>query len=286
MTLSPQVSIVLPVYNGERFLKQAIESCLSQSLNDWELIIVDDGSTDRTAEIIAYYVHADPRISSCRHEINQYLPAALNSGFSKARGDYLTWTSDDNLFLPQTLEVMKTYLDSHPPVDIVYAGFTIIDEQGVVAEERPPLPLEGLLVNNVIGACFMYRKKVQQQLEGYRTDRFLAEDYDFWLRASHQFRIEPLYRQLYLYRRHEGSLSATRRADIFLSQEKVFLENIYKIKWCARLEKSDACLKLAVTARDNGFNGKALRHMIRGLRFSPMNVLYKMNKNISLLWRS
>ena len=97
------ISIVLPVYNGERFLRESIDSVLAQTYTNWELLIVDDCSTDNTAAIVHEYVQKDSRVQYYKNEKNLRLPRNLNRGFSLARGDYLTWTSDDNVFWPTAL---------------------------------------------------------------------------------------------------------------------------------------------------------------------------------------
>ena len=94
MTSNPLVSIVLPVYNGERYLAQAIDSCLAQTYENLEIIIVDDGSRDRSVEIVRGY--ADRRIKLICHVRNRKLPAALNTGFRHSSGAYLTWTSHEH----------------------------------------------------------------------------------------------------------------------------------------------------------------------------------------------
>ena len=271
----PLVSIVLPVYNGERYLAQAIESCLAQTLADWELILVDDASTDSTPVLIAGYVGADRRIRSLRHQVNRKLPAALNSGFDLACGRYLTWLSDDNQFHPQALAELAGYLDEHPGVDIVYADCRVVDEAGVLVGTRTAEPPGDLLLTNVVGACFLYRRAVQEQLNGYREEVFLAEDYDFWLRASRTFRLAPLHRQLYDYRRHGQSLSATRRREIFLSHERVVREHIRNLPWCDSSARFAAYLRLAIMARDNDCRIKTLAHLLRGLCCSPGLFLQK-----------
>ena len=98
---NPKVSIVLPTYNGARYLKSSVESCLNQTHKNIELVIVDDCSTDETPDIVRSY--NDPRIRYVRNETNQRLPRSLNIGFALATGDYLTWTSDDNEFLPHSI---------------------------------------------------------------------------------------------------------------------------------------------------------------------------------------
>ena len=122
------ISIVLPVYNGERYLKKSIESCLNQSYRNWELLIIDDGSTDRSAEIAKEYVQIDSRVHYYRNEHNLKLPKTLNRGFSLASGAYLTWTSDDNYYYENAFEKMVQALEKEKS-DFVFAACSIINEQ-------------------------------------------------------------------------------------------------------------------------------------------------------------
>jgi len=104
--MSKLISIVLPVYNGARFLRESIDSVLNQTYTNWELLILDDCSTDETPSIAQEYAEKDSRIFYYRNERNLRLPGNLNRGFSLAKGDYLTWTSDDNRYRPTALEKM------------------------------------------------------------------------------------------------------------------------------------------------------------------------------------
>src|SRR5574337_314358 len=109
-TQPPLISIVLPTYNGAAYLRESLDSCLNQSFQDLELIVVDDGSTDDTETILGSY--SDPRLRVLKQS-NQGLAAALNAGFAQTRGRFLSWTSDDNLYLPEAMAVMCRYLEEH-----------------------------------------------------------------------------------------------------------------------------------------------------------------------------
>ena len=104
MSMDDLISIVLPIYNGEKYMKQSIDSVINQTYANWELLIVDDGSTDNTAAIAREYAEKDNRIKYYKNPQNMRLPKTLNRGFSLATGDYLTWTSDDNYYYPTALE--------------------------------------------------------------------------------------------------------------------------------------------------------------------------------------
>jgi len=202
------VSIVLPVHDGERYLRQAIDSILAQTFRDIELIAVNDCSSDGTADILAAYASNDKRVKIVTNVVNEKLPQSLNNGFKVACGDYLTWTSDDNILKPDCIERLFTGIRS-TGADIIYADAEEIDEEGHFTElRRRNHPIENLCFENTIGACFLYRKEVHEKNKGFRTDLFLLEDYDFWVRAwLNGFKYLHLEEVLYKYRRHGNSLS-------------------------------------------------------------------------------
>lgn len=210
----PRVSIVLPVHNGAAYLEEAVASILAQTLRDFELICVDDGSTDATPAILANLAQSDPRIRIITNRPNKGLPGALNTGFAAARGLLHCWTSDDNIARPQMLERLVAALDANPDAAIAHANYSVIDAAGAVTGFQKVGPASEILFGNRIGAAFLYRAEVTHALKGYDTELFGAEDYDFWLRAARTFRFVTLDEDLYLYRRHEGSLTDQRALTI------------------------------------------------------------------------
>lgn len=206
---APAISIVLPTHNGSRYLRESVESCRSQTCRDWELVIVDDASTDDTPRILAELAAAEPRIRVIRNGQNRKLPASLNVGFRAARGRFFTWTSDDNRFRPAALEEMMGALESAPAeVGVVYAGSTLIDEDGAARRDLPVYqPAQLGFRGNVVGACFLFRRELFKRVGGYAEDLFLVEDYHFWLCAARHSRFQAIGRNLYEYRVHDASLS-------------------------------------------------------------------------------
>lgn len=212
----PKVSIVLPCYNGAALLGEAITSCINQTYQDWELIIINDCSTDNTLEVANNFAAQDSRISVYTNEKNSKLPASLNNGFRKATGEYWTWTSDDNILHPDMLETMVTYLDKHEDVGFVASDEQFIDMDGkVLAVRYLPDDLDlRLPLNCHIGASFMYRSDVAKQIGEYREDLFLVEDYEYFLRLSDNCKLVRIPKVLYSYRDNPGSLTATRQKEI------------------------------------------------------------------------
>ena len=213
----PLVSIVLPTYNGERFLQESIDSCLNQTLRDFELILVDDGSQNaETLRILAS--QTDPRVIVDHQKTNLGLPRALNAGFRIARGRYLTWTSDDNHYRPEAIETMVTFLE-RGETDFVYARATAIDDEGRIIGEIVPRAPENLVLDNCIGPCFLYTREVMEKTGPYDPSMILTEDYDYWIRVFKRFRMMRIDHDLYLYRHHSTTLTSIHGRDRV--QEKI-----------------------------------------------------------------
>ena len=224
------VSVVLPVYNGERWLAEAIDSVLSQTHKQFELIAVNDGSRDGSAAILDAYAAKDARVRVF-HRTNHGLPASLSFGFRQARGEYLTWTSDDNRLKPEFLAKMTGSLRRHADWDAIYANVDMIGQEGEPLRgsdwykpyQSPPgsetvrLPADvsvlNTLPNNSVGAAFLYRARVAALLGDYSTHRFTVEDYDYWIRINSllTLRHADFAEAEYEYRFHSHSLTAQTR---------------------------------------------------------------------------
>lgn len=210
-----KVSIVLPTYNGEMYIKQSIDSILKQTYQDFELIIVDDCSTDQTNDIINEYEKKDNRIHVIRNDVNQKLPESLNIGFSECSGDYYTWTSDDNIYYEEAIEKMVSFLERNTKINFVFTCEEFIDKNGNhIGYREHPQDMNEMYCNNIVSACFLYRKMVHDELGGYDTSKFLIEDYDFFRRAYIKWGMGYIPEILYSYRRHSASLSATKMINV------------------------------------------------------------------------
>ncbi len=126
----PRVSVLMSVYNGERFLRDSVESILGQTFTDFEFLILDDGSTDSTCEILEEYANKDARIVLVRNDRNLGLTRSLNKGLRLVRGEYLARQDADDISLPKRLEMQVKFLDAHPEVGVVGSALEIIDENG------------------------------------------------------------------------------------------------------------------------------------------------------------
>jgi len=223
----PLVSVVLPTYKRAHLLAQAIRSVLDQTYANLELIVVDDNSPDDTAAVVQSF--DDPRIHYAKNDPNLKLPRALNRGFSLARGDYLTWTSDDNLLAPTAIEKMVDVLSSGN-CDFVYADYWLFSEQD--PDGRPLAPQHDRLPDNLqldkgnhIGACFLYTRRLYESVGEYDPELFLVEDYDYFLRAARQFHFCHLGEPLYYFRRDDATLYCSRYPEVKASDVLVRFKN-------------------------------------------------------------
>ncbi|WP_158593413.1 glycosyltransferase [Nitrosovibrio sp. Nv6] len=219
------VSVVLPVYNQANLLGESIESVLAQTYKQFELIVINDGSTDDVEAVLERY--ADNLKVRIYSQPNQKLPKALTNGFAYAQGEFWTWTSADNLMEPTMLELLVEKLQSEPTVDMVYADYLAIDDRGELLQDptwrahNRPFPTTGeirlprsvrtlnTVQDNFIGPCFMYRGWIGRCLGEY-DPQLGVEDYDYWMRINAFFKIDHLGKEkcLYRYRVHDNTLSA------------------------------------------------------------------------------
>lgn len=267
MYTNKKVSIILPTYNGEKFLRESIESCLGQTYSNIELIVVNDCSNDSSLDIIQSF--EDDRLVVVTNEENQKLPRSLNIGFSKASGEYLTWTSDDNYYLPNAIEVMVHTLDKEN-ADLVYAHYNTIDESGQITGNRKVGNVEDILIDNVVRACFLYKTSVHLTLDGYNPDLFLVEDYDFWIRAAKAgFTFHPINNVLYHYRFHDGSLTEKRRKEIAKALLKLISHHLND-KNSEEFISDKLYLRLAKLYKLNGQTGSQRKSAWKAFELNPM----------------
>ncbi|MDT0686857.1 glycosyltransferase family 2 protein [Autumnicola psychrophila] len=222
----PLISIILPVYNGEFFLNEAIASCLDQTYSNIELIIVNDASTDASFNIAIKWALNDSRIQIITNEKNLKLPASLNMGHRKANGKYVTWTSHDNIYNKCAIECLFNALIKYD-CDVIYSEYLHINEEGTLTGQSHLKEIEYLFFYGVIGACFLYKIEVFNQNAGYDEDLFMVEDYDFWLRALKHSRFKKIDNPgIYSYRYHSASLTNARLMND--TKKKLFYQNLEK----------------------------------------------------------
>jgi glycosyltransferase involved in cell wall biosynthesis len=214
--LTDIVSIMMPAYNAERFIGQAIESALVQSYPYWELVVVDDGSTDQTSKIVTGF--ADTRIKVF-HQSNGGEAAARNTALRQMTGEYLAFLDADDLYLPEHLESTVDYLQSHPEYDAVYSDGFYIDEKGSQLKglsSRRRGPFDGdifeemVRASDVFGApvCVLLRSAVifKNHLD-FDPEIVIGPDWDFFVRLAEVARIGFIRQPTCLYRIHTTNIS-------------------------------------------------------------------------------
>lgn len=202
------VTVIIPVRNGERFIGHAIDSILSQTLTDIELLVVDDASTDRTTEIIESYT--DPRLRILRNPQRMGVSASRNRAVAEARSPYVAFLDADDIAYSQRLEKQITFLESHPNVALVGSHLDYIDAEGkLLYSERPgqrPCKSDELRMELLKRACILPstatgRKSALVQAGGFPQMDY-AEDHDLWCRLAVNHELAILPERLVAYRYH------------------------------------------------------------------------------------
>lgn len=210
----PKVSVLISVYNSDDYVRQAIDSILAQTYTDFEFVVVDDASTDRTLEILRSY--RDPRIVLVKNEQNLGLARSLNQGIQISRGEYIARQDADDLSHPQRLAKQVSFLDAHPEVGVVGSAARWVDESLNTLKIWPPAADNAGIQETLLGYCClihgstMYRRQAIQEWDGYDPVMHTGQDYDLWLRVSETWDLACLSDVLYVYRLHKGMASVTR----------------------------------------------------------------------------
>lgn len=212
---TPKVSVVTSCYNAADFLPEAIESILVQTFNDFEFILIDDGSTDDTLDVIKNYAAKDKRIV-CVHKENTGLTNSLNQGLRMARGEWIARLDADDVALSHRIETQFNYVLSHREVILLGSGCIEIDYSGREIRQHHYPPQHHQLTTHLErgGSPFphstaLYNRECVQRLGGYRNRLNGAEDMDLWLRMSTVGRIECVHEPLIWFRKHDASITAT-----------------------------------------------------------------------------
>jgi len=211
----PVVSVVMPVFDAAPFLAEAIESLLAQSHPDFELIAVDDGSTDASVEILERHAKRDSRLNVVRRR-HEGVIRARNAGLSLARAPFVACMDADDVSLPERLAMQVSALSARPDVVCIGGGFDVIDAKNrLLNRVRPPCEHAAILEmalagrSPICGSNAMFRRREVLAIGGYDEDASFVEDLDLWLRLGETGRLANLPEVISRVRFHEASQSAT-----------------------------------------------------------------------------
>lgn len=225
---NPIISVIMPVYNGARYLRESIDSILNQTFKDFEFIIINDGSTDNSEEIILSY--NDPRIVYLKNKVNSKICVTLNRGIDAARGNYIARFDCDDIALPNRLERQKQYLDKHPEIGIIGSDIIIFgkgDEDHYFGFVHNPDECKaGLLFNTCFAhpAVMMRTRILLEHNLHYREEYKGIEDFEMWWRISQYAEMANLPEALIRYRKHPEqetqnvSVSVTKKSIEFIAE--------------------------------------------------------------------
>jgi glycosyltransferase involved in cell wall biosynthesis len=210
-SVTPTVSVVMAVYNGARYVRQAIDSILDQTFAGFELVIVDDGSTDETPHILHSY--QDTRLVLVKNEQNLGLARSLNRGIQVSQAKYIARQDADDISYPQRLETQVAVLDAHPEIGAVGTGAKWVDDNSRMLQVWPPPSDNAEIQQTLLRYCClihgstMYRRCAVEELGGYDIAMRTGQDYDLWLRMSETWDLACLPDVLYVFRRHKDTAS-------------------------------------------------------------------------------
>lgn len=225
----PQVSILMPVYNTAPYLREAIDSMLSQTFTDFELIVLNDCSPDNAEEILDTY--NDPRIVRYKGAKNVGLSNVLNIGIEMARGKYIARMDSDDISLPNRLQVQVDYLEAHPEIDLVSVGMQLFgdnDEIWIRDQDFEEMKIRALFRSPVLHASSVWRKEsFEKQGLRFRQEMVPCEDYDLWTRALVSgLKFANLSEVLYRYRIH--GTQASMQTDVIDEKNREVQKNYIK----------------------------------------------------------
>lgn len=243
------VSVIMPVYNRAMLVPQAIDSVLSQTYNNVEVITINDGSTDSTLAVLRKYEEDWPGKVRVIDQSNQGQVAARNNGIKAATGEYIAFLDSDDLWLPRKLELQLPRFT--PEVGLVYSAVEFIDEVGkVTGVERCDPKLEGyiypqlLVQNRMTGGTVVVRKVVLDEVGLFDPEFKAAENWDLWIRICKKYNAALVNEPLVQYRRHGGNMSGD--FELMLSAKKSIMN-----KHCDRNSDDPAIRKSSALAEAN-----------------------------------
>lgn len=231
------VSVVMSVYNGEQYVEETIKSVLAQTYQNWEMIIVNDASTDRTAEILELYEKNDTRIKVLTNKTNKKLPASLNYGISNAKGKYIIRVDADDICVKTRFEKQVDFMEKHPEVTHSWGLFYEMSN-GIIRNGITTFSVSyehtkaSLLLFGLVNHSGVIMKRSLFDTYAYEPEYTISEDLKLWLEILEKNKMQGMRDYVTVYRKHEGQ--ATNEKNRMRQQEqvkKILSNHFHKIKW-------------------------------------------------------
>jgi glycosyltransferase involved in cell wall biosynthesis len=286
---TPKVSVIIPVYNAGRYLESAIASVLAQTFRDFEIVAVNDGSTDNSAEVLDFIASRDPRLRVISRP-NTGIVGALNDALAAARGEFVARMDADDLCLPERFSRQVEYLEGHPDCVCVGSAFLYIDEAGCPIKEcsRPSDHDEiekALLLGNggiIIHPSAMFRRDAVENVGCYREMAQWVEDLDLYLRLARVGRLANQPEVLFHYRFHEQSVNFTKNkgrferklallADAYAARGRSFDPQALPQPDFKTAISVDDLRDFAITSLQYGKKGRPWHYALRSLWAAPFS---------------
>jgi glycosyltransferase involved in cell wall biosynthesis len=229
------LSIIMPVYNGEKYLEETLNSILSQQFKNYELLIYNDASTDKTQKILEYYKKKDERITLYRGSKNILQPNAMNFLINKTKNEYIALHDADDVSMPNKFFLQMNYLIKNSDIGLLGTFAEIIDEKSnIIRKISYPYKHDQIKKEIAINNCFaqssvIFKKKIYRKVGKFNALFNPAQDYDMWTRMINLTKVENLPEYLLRYREHEQSSSSINKANsiiksLFISQNYKYLK--------------------------------------------------------------
>jgi glycosyltransferase involved in cell wall biosynthesis len=255
----PRISLLVPVYNGEKYLREALDSLLAQTFGDFELLVIDDGSTDSSAEIVSSY--QDPRVRLERNERNLGLIATLNRGLELARGEFIARMDCDDVSFPNRLERQIRFMEDNPEVGVAGTWFEKVRDDGSSVMMKVPaddatIRFFMIFDNAFLHSSIIIRRNLLERF-GLRFDADFpyAEDYEFWVRCARHTRIANIPEALLRYRDHSENTSNRFRKEQNSTADRVRLMHLETLGF----SRDDPAVPLHLAIANFRFSGDLAR---------------------------
>jgi CMP-N-acetylneuraminic acid synthetase/GT2 family glycosyltransferase len=262
----PKVSVIVTAHNYAEFLEECLDSVLDQTYDNFELVVVDDGSTDETPEILREYSYEHQDIIKVVTLGGEGLPTACNRGIQAANGEYTIRLDADDYFDENILTIEASYLNSNENIDLVYPDYYTINVEGEILN-HVRLPKVGeevkLLDRSPLAAGAMYRREAWEEIDGYNESLDYQEDFDFWIKFISKFNVSNINLPLMYYRQHGSSMSTnfSERMNARRKVKREFVENELDLDDMEILGVIPARRETRVDAPDGSVKNLALKEV-------------------------